>query len=601
MLCYLALLAHSNHPKHTMAHSMIDDRPDLGFVTLRQILARATAKWSKRIYSQRRNPDSTWTRYTYADLHNCAREIGTALHRMGYQKGAHIALLSENRPEWPLIFLSIVNAGFVVIPIDALLKPAEIESILLRSKAGMLFFSERFTDTVKGISPNLPELQETVSVDNVGGTITLSALRQIGQQALAEGNKYVDELQINPEDLAEIIFTSGTTGASKGVMLEHQNLARNACLNHRVFAYYDYDRFLSVLPLHHAFETTGGMIGPLLEGCTITYVRSLKSRDITEDMQSSDSTVMLGVPLLFEKIKEGVMRGLREKTIPIRIFIGLMFFLTRLTRLLGWRDSGRFFLAPLRRAAGMHSMKKMISGAAPISPRVIRWFWTMGFHIFHGYGLTETSPVVSGNRLDALDYDSVGLPLPDLEVRIARADSNGVGEIQVKGQTVMRGYFEDEEATKESLDREGWFSTGDSGYFDRRGFLHISGRVKSVIVSAAGKNIYPEEVETLLNQSPLILESVVLGSKMVNSNREDVCAIIVPDMEAIRKQLEEHQSQSGGLEEPLLLEIIWREVRRICEHMAEYKRVKKLKLRMEELPKTSTRKVKRYLFGGERF
>jgi long-chain acyl-CoA synthetase len=249
----------------------------------------------------------------------------------------------------------------------------------------------------------------------------------------------------------------------------------------------------------------------------------------------------------------------------------------------------------------MGKMRIMISGAAPLPPKISKGFWELGFFLLQGYGLTETSPVVSCNRINDCRFASSGAPVPECEFRIARADSRGVGEVQIRGPMVMRGYYDSEEATRAVLDSDGWFSTGDSGYLDRDGYIYISGRVKNVIVSAAGKNIYPEEIESAINTSPLILESLVMGVKTGDIHREDVCAIVVPDMEGVQKFASEQHYYTGELTEPQIHEMLWTEVRRICDHMADFKRVKKIKVRYEELPKTSTRKIKRFLFAGEKF
>jgi long-chain acyl-CoA synthetase len=585
-----------------MTYDIIERRPDKGFSTVRQIMEASAARYPAKVFVQKRVEDSNdWVRYTYGEMFDIARNLATALLELGYKKGDHLALLSENRPEWPLIFLSFLYAGFIAIPIDALLKPAEFESILSRSHSRLVFASRKFLPHMGAMKSRLPELDEIIGIDAGDCLRTWQQLIALGKDLRAKGDKRVEETVIRPEDMAEIIFTSGTTGASKGVMLDNRNLARDTCATNRIIPYDENDAFLSVLPLHHTFETTAGMLIPLIEGCTITYVRSLKSKEIIEDMTASGATLMLGVPLLYEKMYDGIIRGIKDKSWNLRTMVKVLFGLTRFFRALGWSSAGRVFFRSLRQKAGMGRMCIMISGAAPLPPKISKGFWELGFFLLQGYGLTETSPVVSCNRLNDCRFASSGAPIPECEFRIAHPNSSGVGEVQIRGPMVMRGYYDNPEATHAVLDSDGWFSTGDSGYLDRDGFIYISGRVKNVIVSAAGKNIYPEEIESAINASPLILESLVMGVKTGDIHREDVCAIVVPDMEGVQKFASEQHYYTGELTEPQIHEMLWTEVRRICDHMADFKRVKKIKVRYEELPKTSTRKIKRFMFAGEKF
>jgi long-chain acyl-CoA synthetase len=585
-----------------MGYDITKKRPDKGFTTVRQIVEASAARFPAKVFVQKRLENSDqWVRFTYVQMYDIARDLSTALLELGYRKGDHLAILSENRPEWSLIFLSFLFAGFIAIPIDALLKTNEFESILLRSHSRLVFASRKFLPELKTMKSRLPELDEIIGIDAEVELRNWDELIALGKDLRAKGDHRVEEIVIQPEDMAEIIFTSGTTGASKGVMLDNRNLARDTCGTNRIIPYDEHDAFLSVLPLHHTFETTAGMLIPLIEGCTITYVRSLKSKEIIEDMTACGATLMLGVPLLYEKMYDGIIRGIKDKSWTLRTMVKVLFGLTRFFRTLGWKSAGRVFFRSLRQKAGMGTMRIMISGAAPLPPKISKGFWELGFFLLQGYGLTETSPVVSCNRIGDCRFASSGAPIPECEFRIARPNPNGVGEVQIRGPMVMRGYYDSEEATRAVLDTDGWFSTGDSGYLDKDSFVYISGRVKNVIVSAAGKNIYPEEIESAINTSPLILESLVMGVKTGDIHREDVCAIVVPDMEGVQKFASDQHYYTGELTEPQVHEMLWTEVGRICDHMADFKRVKKIKVRYEELPKTSTRKIKRFMFAGEKF
>ncbi|MCK4655427.1 MAG: AMP-binding protein, partial [candidate division Zixibacteria bacterium] len=342
------------------------------------------------------------------------------------------------------------------------------------------------------------------------------------------------------------------------------------------------DVVLSILPLHHAFECTCGFLNSMSLGCKVVFARSYKSTELVEDMRDNGVSYMCGVPLLYEKMYLGFRRKIARSSVFKRGLFKTLFSISAYGQKRHW-SWGRGLFKSMRDKAGMGSLRMLVSGGAAIPIEISRFFSAIGIAMLQGYGLSETSPVLSVNPVELNKFDSIGPPLDGVELRIDNPDQSGVGEIVVNGPMVMLGYYKNDAATAAVL-RQGWFFTGDVGCVDSDGYMYITGRSKNVIVSAAGKNIHPEEIEALLNESLYILESLVLGRKAPNSNVEDVTAVIVPDLDAMMEG-----------EQRSVRDIIQTEVASVCSRLADFKRIKKYYIRNEELPKTSTRKVKRCL------
>jgi long-chain acyl-CoA synthetase len=338
------------------------------------------------------------------------------------------------------------------------------------------------------------------------------------------------------------------------------------------------------------------MLVPLYAGATICYARSLKSRDIINDIRDSQATMMLGVPLLFEKIYEGILRAVKEKPMLTRAAFAASSGLVKSIKSLTGATAGRKVFSSLREKAGLSSLRLLVSGGAALKPEVLVGLETLGLSMMQGYGLTESAPVLTINNAPRPDPASVGAPLADIEVKIVDPDATGIGEIAARGANIMLGYYKNQAAT-DAVIRDGWLHTGDLGYIDQRGCVFITGRAKNVIISSAGKNIYPEEVEAQLAKSPYIAEALVLGEKNEQSGREEVHAIVYPNYETFDEHAVHHKIK---MDEVQIEKILKAEIRHQCGHLAEYKRVKHFSVREEEFPKTTTRKIKRYLFVGKK-
>ncbi len=537
-----------------------------------QMVARRAAALGDRVALQVWRKDGYY-RLTYRELGRQVAALAGGLRGIGVRAGDRVGVLGENRPEWAVAYFAAQACGGIALPLDSLLKPPEVAAIVKDAGARVVIASEKFAGSVRGMEG----VERVVCMDGWG-------------EVMGAGTPMAEPDEAAPDDVAAIIYTSGTTGRPKGVMLSHRNILTDARGAQQVIHLRAEDIFLSVLPLHHTFECTGGLICPMDAGATVTYARSLKSRDLLDDMRNTGVTVMLGVPLLYEKLHAGILRGVSQKPLLTRaMFRGVMGVVKGLRAGLGARV-GRTAFRGLREKAGLGTMRLFICGGAPLPASIPQGFEDLGISFVQGYGLTETSPVLTVNPAERPRHDSVGIPLPGVEVRIEDAGPDGVGEIVARGEVLMRGYYNQPEMTAEVV-RDGWFHTGDLGRFDRDGYLHISGRLKNVIVTRGGKNVYPEEIETALNASPIILESLVYGIPEGDGGGEEIGAIVVPERERFEQMGAERGSPYAWEE---MEAAVREEVRALNGQMADYKRIRALLVREEELPKTSTRKVRRF-------
>jgi long-chain acyl-CoA synthetase len=389
-----------------------------------------------------------------------------------------------------------------------------------------------------------------------------------------------------------IIYTSGTTGRPKGVVLSHGNILSNVVSVKNAVRLNEHDVFLSVLPLNHTFECTAGLLAPLADGATVGYAPSLRPRELADSMRAVRPTVMLGVPLLYHKLLLGFDRAIKRSSAPRKIAARTLAGTSKCLSPVFGALPGRVLLRGFRKKAGLDRVRFLISGAAPLPTSVARGFRALGLKLIQGYGLTEASPVVAVNRPKAPRDETVGIPLAGVKISIDSPGGDGVGEILVRGDGVMLGYYRDPEETSKVL-CEGWLRTGDLGWIDVDGHLHISGRSKNVIVSAAGKNIYPEELEDLLMTSLFIDEVLVVGRSVAEGMGHQPHAIVLPNRDAVARH-------SGvdlvDLQDATVLDMIRTEIRRLSVRLADYKKIRGFSIRDEEFPKTGTKKIKRYLF-----
>jgi len=532
---------------------------------------------------------SGWEPWSFSEAARRLHAFTALLEQEGVKVGDCVAIQSENRPEWGLAYLAVLEAGAVVVPLDALLKEHEVGEILVQSGARFCVVSARQRSVVEHArDARLPGLR----------LLSLDPCDDLSSWPVAQ-ERFLDERprpeRASPDDLAVLLFTSGTTGQAKAVMLSHANLLYNVEALMRAIPYGPDDRMLSVLPLHHTFETTIGFLCPLRGGGSVAYARGLKSNELREDLRTAQATILVGVPLLYEKLLAAIRRGVADAPLASRLLVRMLLLVVRLaSRLTGARLGARL-LRPLREKAGLGRMRLFVSGAAALPSGVFWGLVNLGIPVAEGYGLTECSPVVAANRADRPEPGAVGHPLPGIEVRIDQPDVEGDGEIMVRGPNVMLGYFGNPQATAEVM-RDGWFLTGDLGRILADGRLKITGRVKNMIATAAGKKIYPEEIEIHLGNSPYILEVVVVGGRDARGEREEVHAHVFPDFQALGALA---RSQGRAFDEACAEEALRREVETRCQLLAPYKRVKRVIVRRQEFAKTTTGKIRRQNLSAE--
>ncbi len=513
--------------------------------------------------------------------------FGTALLKLGL-KDCSIAVLGENRYEWCLSYLSVVNGVGTVVPLDKELPQEEIKNLLERSEAAAIIFSSKHREQVKMLQGSIPAVKYYIDMDseiNEDGILSFEQVLQTGKQLVKEGDKSFASAEVDPHAGRILIFTSGTTDIAKGVMLSHGNICSNIMAVCSTVYVDSQDSSLSILPLHHTYECTLGFLAFIYSGATVSFNDSL--RNLVKNLKNVKPTIMITVPLLLENIYKKVQSKLKKRRAGKLKFYLAVYLTNFLAQLFGI-DLRRKVFKEIHEGFG-GEMRLIIVGAASVNPIVSRFFRKIGIHVLQGYGLTECSPLVAGNRDNSFMDKSCGRPIPGVEIKILDPDKKGVGEILVKGKNVMLGYFKNEKATQKSLNN-GWFYTGDLGYTDKKGFLYITGRLKNVIVTKNGKKIFPEEVESYINSNPLVQDSFVWGKYEESSGDTVVCAQILPNIEAIVQKFNEISMTKDELTK-ILKDIVITANRK----MPLYKHIKEFSIRESEFIRTTTHKIKRYV------
>ena len=551
--------------------------------TIQQMVLESAEKYGNKIALEDLNPTPI-NSVTYSQLLENILKFGNALKKLGLQERSNIAVIGENRVQWSLSYLTCMCFNYVVVPIDKNLTSNEILNILHESDAKAVIFSDSFSTNFAESHTYLKKLEQYICMDKTSEDADfLNMAELINASELLP----VSEIpKINPADMAEIIFTSGSLGRAKGVMLTQANLAADLVDMVSMVLITGKDRFLSVLPIHHTYECTCGLLCPLYSGASAHYARSLKT--VVDDIQKVEATILLGVPLLFDKMFKKIMRGISEDKVKSKVVPPLM-KLTNLIEFAGIKNVKKKIFKELHEKFG-GAIRIFIAGGAAPDPLVAKGLREFGFNFIQGYGLTETAPITALNRLDSFKDDAAGLPLPRVELKINNPDNDGIGEIWIKGPNVMKGYYKNEQLTKDTFEGD-WFKSGDLGFIDKDGFLHIAGRKKNVIISKSGKNVFPEEIEDILNRSKYILECMVYGEKDPKQD-EIIAAQIVVDAEAFIQLAEEENIR---INDELMKKKIDEEIVAANKQLPNYKQIRKYYIRDNEFEKTTTQKIKRHL------
>lgn len=526
---------------------------------------------------------------TFSQLLQNVLKFGSSLKKLGLPERAHLAIISENRVQWGIAYLTGMTFNYVVVPIDKNLPEQDILNILHESEAEAIVFSNSYDDLMRDKKDLLKKLKVFVNMDlpaEKNGFYSMTELINAG--------KLIDKENLpglNPEEMAEINFTSGSLGRAKGVMLSQRNIAENLMSMTSMIEITYKDRFLSVLPIHHTYECTCGFLCPLYMGGSAHYAQSLKT--VVEDMQRVKPTILLSVPLMYDKMFKKIYKTINEDKVKSRIVPPLI-KLTNLAGKIGWKSSKKLIFKELHHRFG-GSIRLFIAGAAAPDPKVAKGLREFGFNFVQGYGLTETSPILALNQIDNFKDMAAGLPLKNVHLKINEPNSEGIGEIYAKGPNVMLGYYKNPQLTQEVFDGE-WFMTGDLGYIDSDGFLHIVGRKKNVIISRTGENVYPEEIEDVLNRSPYIKESLVYGEED-EKHDEIIAAQIVTEADSFIEYSEQNNME---ITDELIKGIIDSEIKMVNKQLPLHKQIRKFNIRTEEFEKTTTQKIKRYLVRKEK-
>jgi long-chain acyl-CoA synthetase len=525
------------------------------------------------------------SKVNYSELNEYILRFGSTLQKLGLNPRDHIAVIGENRVQWAIAFLTAMMFDFVIIPVDKNLNHGDILNIIHESDASVLIFSGSLAELIKEKKDVLSSVKLYINMDLEKREHNFYSMTE-----MINSTEYIQpEIpKINTDNVAEIVYTSGSLGRAKGVMLSQKNIASNLIAMRRMIKIYPDDRFLDVLPMHHTYQCTCGFLCPLYSGSSVHFARSLKT--IPEDMAKCKPTILLGAPLLYNKMYNKIMKTVTSKKLTSQIF-NTMMTLSRVTQKFGWKNSKKIIFGKIHKTMG-GSIRLLIAGGAAPDPKVSKFFREVGFNVVQGYGLTETSPILTLNRIEFFKDESAGLPLDGVEIKINQPDKNGVGEIYSKGPNSMLGYYKNKAATEETFESE-WFKTGDLGYFDEEGFLFICGRKKNVIIANNGENVYPEEIEDLLNRNQFVLECIVYGEKDEKHN-ERIAALIVPDTAAF---IEYSSKNNVQINPKLIDQLISQAVVETNSQLVQFKQIKKYYLREKELEKTTTQKIKRHLAG----
>ncbi len=528
--------------------------------------------------------------YTYEQVGELAWIGAGVLRQQGIGAGDRVILMSENRPEWGISYFAILLAGAACVPIDSALTLPEVQNLARASSAKAMVLSKKVVERLAGEANIALPVDDTDDIAVtwspahgafetwLGGAARVLAFDEL----LSEPDVSVGAVRpaIKGDTLASLIFTSGTTGTPKGVMLSHKNFTSMASKLSSLFTLYKHDKLLSVLPLHHTFEFSAGFLMPLVHGASIDYLEEVEADSLARALEDEGVTGMVGVPALWQLLERKIYKNVSDAGVLVeKAFESIVDLNRSLRDKIPWDlPTGKLLFYPVHAKLGGR-MRLLISGGSALPPDVMKSFRGLGFNLYEGYGMTESAPVLTVTRPgDKLIPGSVGRPLPGIDVRIDKPDERGVGEVIAKGPNVMTGYFENAEATAETI-VNGWLHTGDLGRLDEEGNLYIVGRRKEMILGASGENVYPDELEELYGDHDKIKELSVVGLP-TDGTGETVAALVVPDYEdepdreAVREIVREH-------------------IKKISKSLPLYKRVKVFHLWDFDLPKTSTRKVKR--------
>lgn len=562
------------------------------YKTIKEIFEMAREKYADNIFMlEKFNPKGNFTEITYKEFTDDVIALGTALTNKYNLKNERIVIIGENTYHWYVSYMAMLCGVGIAVPVDKELPANEIENVINRSRATAVIYSTKKKDIIRKVEDKLPGVKYFMQMNSddklQGREVGLNTVISQGKKLLEKGDSSFEKIEIDPEEFKVLIFTSGTTSNSKGVMICNKNLAQNINAVNPYVKIHETDRFFSILPLHHTYESTIGFLLPVARGSSIAVCQGLKY--IVPNLKETEPTALLAVPLLIENLYKKINQTIDKsgKT----AMVNSMMQITNALKNVGVDIKKNVFKEIYENLGG--KLRFVVSAAAPIDPKVGKWMQDLGIIFLQGYGLTETAPIAALTPQYEPKVGSAGKAVVCAELKIDNPNEKGEGEVLIKSETLMLGYYEDKEATDAVIetDEEGnrWFHSGDVGYLDKEGFLYITGRIKNVIVTQNGKNIYPEEIELMLGNIPEIKECMVYGKEVEGEKELIITAKVIPNLEEIQK---EHK---GELTDEQIHDIIWEKIKEVNHQLTSYKAIKKLEIKKDEFAKTTTMKIKRYV------
>jgi long-chain acyl-CoA synthetase len=505
----------------------------------------------------------------YREALDKIKAVARYLYSKGVRKGDAIAVTGKNSPEWAVAYLGVLFAGATVVPIDYQLRNEETDLLLQTSKANILFVDE---EKYKRYAENSGSLSEIISLK-----------KGVGIYIYELDGEEADIVPAVETDVAAILFTSGTTGVPKGVVLTHRNLTANCFMAQGRLDIYSTDVFYALLPIHHAYTMLAVFIETISVGAELVFGKKMVTQVILKDLKQAKITMLLGVPMLFNKVLAGVLRGLKAKGPVVYTVISFLMEVSGLIKKIFAVNPGKKMFGFILEKASLTSLRICICGGGPLAPSVFRKYNQLGLDFIQGYGLTETSPILTLNPIEHYKETSVGKTLPQVDMKVLNPDGQGIGEIAVKGPMVMQGYFEMAEETKAAFTEDGYFKTGDVGYLDMENYLYLTGRAKNLIVTEGGKNVYPEEIENefqLFEEiEQILVRGFVLDKKM---KTEGIEALIFPNVEVFKdKTAEAVKARIDAL------------ISEVNQRLQPYQKIARTIILTERMEETTTKKIKR--------
>ena len=553
--------------------------------TMQEVFEDVTVKYKDNVLiTEKFDHKGKFEDITYGKFREDVIGLGTGLIEYLGLRDERVVIISETTYDWYVSYMSMLCGVGIAVPMDKELPANEFENLVKRSKAKAIIYSKRKKELIDKVRENLPEVKYFIEMysdkELNEKDVGFETVKNIGLKLYENGNNALLSTKIDKNEFKILIFTSGTTSASKGVMICNRNLTENVYACGCYVYLTEKDRLFSVLPLHHTYESTIGFLYPFSVGASVAVCEGLKY--IVPNLKETNPTALLAVPLLIESLYKKINQNIKKS--GKSALVNSMIYVTNALKGVGIDIKRKVFAEILDNLGG--KLRIIVSAAAPIDKKIGKWVEEIGIEFLQGYGLTETAPIAALTPEADTRIGSVGKAVTCAQLKIKNPNEAGEGEVLIKSTTLMLGYYEMEEETKKVIDEDGWFNSGDIGYLDKDGYLYITGRSKNVIVTANGKNIYPEEIELLLGKIPYISECMVYGK---GEKEELVVSVkVIPNYEYIAENVKENMTDEE------IYNLIWDEIKKLNKSLTSYKAIKYMEIKKDAFEKTTTMKIKRY-------